>query len=202
MIDIALPPNTLAGRGIGDNKPPLSELLAEELATDKARAEELLTAAREARIESAADAGKVADLLVLLHEHERAVDRARDDRKRPHLTDCRVIDAAFGAIIAPLARARTGPGSLSEMLTEWRSEHGETPLATSIAAVGSRREIKFCIEDIPATLGWLIQHRGGEITQAARTIIGTHLRSLGVDAASDADIPGVSVTIQTRTQVR
>jgi hypothetical protein len=199
-----LPINTLAGRGIGDNSAavPLAEVLRDELATDKARADELLAAAREARIETEADAGKVADLVLLLRDHERAVDRARETRKRPYLADCRIIDAAFGAVTGPLARARTGPGSLSEMLTAWRREHADAAPVATIASIGSRKEISFVIDDLPATIEWLLRNRGNELAQAARTILSAALRSAGVNGAPHLDIPGVRVEIATRAQVR
>jgi hypothetical protein len=50
---LTLPPNSLVGRGIGDNHPPLQEILAEELAADRERAADLLASAKAARIENA-----------------------------------------------------------------------------------------------------------------------------------------------------
>jgi hypothetical protein len=197
----ALPINTLAFRPEpGHNRPLLQEILQEELAGDKARAEELLASAREAKIETADDAAKVADLVLLIRLHERTLDSARDARKRPYAMDARTVDAAYGALIGPLARARTD--SLSKMLDDWRSKNGDVPLATAIAAVGNRREINFCIEDLQVIVGWLLQTRPGEIAQAARTIIGAHLKALGVEHAAEAGIPGISVTIQSKAQVR
>lgn len=197
-----LPINTLAGRGIGDNRPPLAEVLAEELAADRARADELLAAARKARIENAADAGKVADLIALVRDQERSLDRAREARKRPLLTQQRIIEAAYGTVIGPLARARTD--TLAPMLTGWQLEHADTPLATSVAAVGTRREIEFLIEDLPAVVGWLLQNKPGDIAQCARTILGNVVRSCGVDAAErgEVNIPGVSVSVVSKVQVR
>lgn len=197
-----LPINQLVGRGHNSASAPLAEVLSEELAADRARADELLVSASAARITNDAEAGKVADLIVLIREHERTVDRRRDIRKRPFLADCRIIDATFGTITGPLARARTGPGSLSEMLAAWQQEHGGAPLATSIAAVGSRREITFVIEDLPAVIDWLLENRGGEIAQAARTILGSALRSFGVNGAPHLEIPGVTVSVVNKTQVR
>lgn len=194
--------NTLVERGVGDNSAavPLAEVLAEELSVDKARADELLASAAQARIESAADAGKVADLIALIRDAEKALDRDRDVRKRPLLRDQRIIDAAYGAVIGPLARARTDV--LVPMLTAWQQEHDGAAPPTLIAAVGSRRQITFCIEDLPAVVGWLLENRPGDIAQAARTIIGAALRSYGVDAAGIINIPGVSISIAVKTQVR
>lgn len=196
----ALPINTLARRGHNSAAAPLIEVLDEELEPARRRAADLLGAARDAKIADDTDAGKVADLIALIRDHERGVGRVREARKQPFLADCRVIDRAFGSILEPLARARTD--TLSPMLDEWRREHADKPIATAVASVGSRREISFCIEDLPAAVGWLLQSRPGEIAQAARTIIGAALRSRGVNAAPEASIPGVRVEIVTRTQVR
>lgn len=207
-MNAVLPINTLAGRSIGDNsaRVPLTEVLAEELAADMARAEELLAAAAEARITSDAEAAKVADLIVLIRDHERGLDRKHHQRKQQIVRDGRAIDAAFAAIVNPLLRARIGDGGkygLNAMLSAWRETRGwDAPLATSIAAIGYRREISFVIDDLPAALDWLLKNRSNEIAQAARTIIGAALRSIGVDAAAEADIPGVTITITKRTQVR
>ena len=199
MSDVLdLPVNTLADRP-GHNKPPLAELLAEELAGDKARADELIDAANTASITTQGDAEKVADLIALIRAEEKAVDRIREERKAPLLADSRLIDATCGAIIGPLARARA---KLKAMLDEWLPAHTADSIRPAVAQIGSRREIVFVIDDLPAVTAWLVQHRGGEIAQAARTILGKHLRSLGVEHAADAGITGVTVTITTAAQVR
>lgn len=195
-----LPVNTLAGRGHNSGTAPLAEVLAEELDGDKARADELIEAASTAQIKTSGDAAAVTDLIALIRDHERAIDRAREVRKRPFLYRCRVIDTVFGGVTGPLARARLD--TLSPMLTEWQKAHADKPIATSIASVGSRREITFCIEDLPAAVGWLMRERPGEMAQAARTILGTVLRSIGVDMAADTNIPGVRVEVVTKAQVR
>lgn len=199
MNDIALPINTLAGRGIGDNRPPLAEVLAEEQHIYRERADELLASAKSAQITNETEAGKVADLIALLRAWERTIEKARDERKEPYKTAVRTVDTSYGSIVRPLASARE---SLSNMLTAWQQENGAIPLTASIAGVGTRREIAFCIDDLPSAIGWLLQNRPGEIAQAARTIIGATLRSIGVGHAAEAAIPGVVVTIQSKTQVR
>jgi hypothetical protein len=203
MTDVGiLPVNTLAGRGHNSAAVPLAEVLSEELALDKARADELLASAGQARIESAADAGKVADLIALIRDAEKALDRDRDVRKRPLLHEQRVIEAAFGAVIGPLARARTGV--LVPMLTAWQQEHDGAPLPTSIAAVGSRRKPEWVIESLPAVIDWLLNNRPGPLSQAIRTIVGAEVTHAGVDAVERGEvvIPGVSISIAVKTQVR
>ena len=197
-----LPPNSITARSIGDNKPLLQEVLAEELATDRARADELLAVANYARIENATDAGKMADLLVLISDMEKALDRARMERKKPLLHDQRVIEAAFGAVIGPLARARTD--KLQPLFDRWCAEHPDEPLAPSIASVGFRRVPDWVIEDLPAVIDWLLNEHPGPLVQACRTIVGTEIRSAGVDAVErgELDIPGVSISLVMKTQIR
>lgn len=206
MNDASLPINILAVRGIGDNSAavPLSEILAEELAASRARADALLAAAKSARIEIPSDAGKVADLIALIRDTEREIDRAREGRRQPYAEQLRIVDAAFGALLGPLSRARTGPGSLTEMLDAWQREHSDAAVPASVASIGQRRAIEFVIEDFPAVLAWLLETHPGAIAQSVRTILGTVVRAFGVDAVErgDAVIPGVSITLARKTQVR
>jgi hypothetical protein len=197
-----MPINTLARPGHNSGSAPLAEVLSEELSADRERAAELLASAGQARIESATDAGKVADLIALIRDAEKALDRDRDIRKRPLLRDQRIIEAAYGQLIGPLCRARTD--TLAPMLTVWQQAHGDETLPTSIAAVGSRRTPEWVIEDLPAVVGWLLIEHGGPLAQAARTIIGSAIRAAGIDAVERGDvvIPGVSISIAVKTQVR
>jgi hypothetical protein len=199
---LTMPPNTLAGRGIGDNRPPLAEVPRRRACRRQTRAHELLESALNARIENAADAGKVADLIVFLRDTEQSLDRARDARKKPLLRDQRIIETAYGALIGPLARARLD--ILAPMHAAWVKEHPGEQSFASVAAVGSRREISFVIEDLPMLLDWLLKHHGGAVGQAARTILGGELRHAGVDAIErgNVKIPGVSISIVSKTQVR
>lgn len=265
--------NTLtmaADRGVGDNSAavPLAEILADEIATDKARADELVAAARSALIANDDDAAKVATLIGLIRAHEKTLDQARAARKQPFLESGRLVDGAYNAVLGPLTQARGGAdgrGGLGAILTAWerkredearrerwyleaeqRAKEDEAeraraaaeaaraggagavsaeldaiqleeeaarlarqaqtlrpePIRTPVGAVNMRREIAFEVADLRSALGWLVRNRVGEIGQAARTIIGAHLRSMGVDAAGTADIPGVTVTITNRAQVR
>lgn len=189
---------------IGDNsgRVPLAEQIADELAEQRARADELLTEAQAAHVETAYDAGKIADLIVLLRAQERALEIMRDRRKQPLQLDIRIIDAGYGALIAPLARARTGPGSLTERLEGWQRQHPDEAPVPSIAALGTRRAPVFVVEDIPAVIAWLVENRPGELMQAARTIIGTVIRQAGVAAAAELCIAGVAISVETRAQVR
>ena len=129
MSELAV--NTLADRappGIGHNAPPLAEQLAEEIAADKARADELIAVAETARIANDADAEKVTTLVALIRGHEKKLDGDRDARKRPFLESCRVVDAAYGAVIRPLALVRAGTdgrGGLGAMLTAWQRKREE-----------------------------------------------------------------------------
>lgn len=261
-----------AGRGIGDNSgtAPLAELLGEEIAADKARADELIAAAEEAKIANDDDASKVATLIALLRDLEKKLDKAREDRKRPYLESCRTIDAAYGAVIRPLVLRRAGVdgrSGLSGILTIWqrkredearaerarieaeqrrkeeeaeaahraaeeaktkgagsvaaeleairRAEEAEAlarqaetirpdPIRTALGSVNTRREIAFEVTDIRKLLGWMLkQPMKGQVEQAARTIMGAYLKSLGVEAvARGVEIPGLSARVESRAQVR
>jgi hypothetical protein len=65
-----------------------------------------------------------------------------------------------------------------------------------------RREITFTIVDERKAIAWLYKNRRHEMLQAARTILGSVLRSMGVDAAQSAAIPGVKLTIECKALVR
>ena len=138
----------------------------------------------------------------LISDQEKALDRDRTVRKRPLLIEQRLIEAAFGAVIGPLARARTN--TLQPLFDKWCAEHPDETISPSIAAVGSRREISHCIDDLPAVIGWLLIEHGGPLAQAARTILGTVIRSHGVDAVERGEIviPGVSISVTTKPQIR
>lgn len=92
--------------GIGGNDPPLEEVLAEETAGLKERADDLVSAARDrATVTSGDDAGRATLLLAMMREHESAIDAARRARKAPFLISGRVIDRFFGQLAMPLAGA-------------------------------------------------------------------------------------------------
>ncbi|HEX5320604.1 MAG TPA: hypothetical protein VFW46_15680, partial [Stellaceae bacterium] len=116
--------------GIGHNMPPLADVVAEEIAAERRRADELVQAAADSRIENDDDAGKVATLIRMMRDHEKALDRAREERKRPFLESGRIVDAVFGAVLRPLVVARGGAdgrGGLGGMLTAWeRKREDET----------------------------------------------------------------------------
>jgi len=191
-------------RGIGDNSHNISlvEMLVSELADEQKRADELLLQAGAARLETPGDAGKVADLILMLRVLERRLESRRDARKQSYLADMRIIDATFAAMITPLSKARTGEGSLTERLEAWRKENPDILPLTTIASVGSRRKSGLEIDDLEATVAWLLEHRREQLMQAARTIIGPIVRHDGVDAKNPIAIPGVRREIETRAQVR
>jgi hypothetical protein len=192
-------------RGIGDNsdaKAPLAEEIVADLAEEKRRADELLLAVAEASITNATDAGKVADLILMLRILERAIEAKRDKKKQPYQLDMRIVDATFAALITPLTRARTGPGSLTERLKAWTDGHPDEVPITSMAALGARRQPNVWIDDLAATVQWLALHHYEAMLQAARSIIGPLVRQSGVDAAEALDIPGVRVEVKTKQTVR
>jgi hypothetical protein len=191
-------------RRVGDNSDsvPLVEQIAGELAEERKRTDELLIQAAAARLESAVDAGMVGDLILMLRSLERALEDKRDSRKQPYQLEISMIDSSFGALIAPLSRARTGPGSLTEKLDAWQKEHPNEAPATAIAAISSRRRGTFNIDDLKATVAWLVENHPHAMLQAARSIIGPLVRQAGVDRAATTEIPGVRVEIEHRVAVR
>ena len=261
-MTIDLNVNTLADRGIGDNAPPLAELLLEEMAEALALDEELIAAAGESRIAGQDDAVKVTVLVAKIRDQEKVLTAAHEVRKAPFLRDGRLVDRAYNPEIERLRSTRS---ELERMLTAWQraredeariererlaaeqrqreeeaerareaaeaaKANGGSGIAAELAAiraqeeadalgrraetvrpdairtaagsVAMRREITFHIADEKKAVAWLYKHRRSELMQAARTIIGAHLRSMGVDAAQTADIPGVEVTIESKASVR
>lgn len=191
-------------RGIGDNsaRVPLVDQISADLVEEKKRATELLTIAGTAKIRHATDAGKVADLILMMRILERQLEKKRDARKQPFQLDMRVVDSTFAALITQLTTARVGPGSLTEMLDIWKKANPGVMPITTIASVGERRRPQFHINDLAAATAWLVEHHPDQLLAAARTILGPIVRQAGVDDAGTLDIPGVSVDVETRAQVR
>lgn len=90
-------PDTMLA-GIGHNNPPLHELLAEETASLRERAEALTAAAGRAFVEDGETAQRATLLAAQVKAHIKAVDAAREARKAPFLEGERTVDAHFGAI--------------------------------------------------------------------------------------------------------
>jgi hypothetical protein len=193
--------------GIGHNRAPLGEEIAELLAPLRLRQQELLrTAATVERINNPRDAGSVADLIKLIREHEREIDRIREEMKHPYLQACRLIEREFSAVTHPLALARgSGEAGLNGRLARWRRQQPhETPRAmhTDMAIVRDERSLEFRITDLNALVGWLAQGEWrGALEQAARTILGRYLRALGIEVAQNAQVPGVKIQLVKRQRV-
>jgi hypothetical protein len=253
------------------NQPPLEERIEEELALLWPRQAALLERAATAKIASEEDAAKVIDLGQIMRAFEQDTDRQREEMKRPYLQAARLIDAKFGAIIQPVARARAGEdgrSGLRGMLTtytrrveaekqaerdrlqaEQRQREAEAeaarraaenkrtgsegiadelavlqaeeaaaaaqrkadairpdePIRSNLGAARLHREITFKLVDVRKAAGWIIKQHGlkGQLEQAIRTILGKHLRALGVDMVErGVDIPGVEAGIEKVAGVR
>lgn len=78
------------------------------------------------------------------------------------------------------------------------------PIRTQASSIGTRREIGFEITDLPKLLAWaLTQPLRHNVEQAARTIVGSYLRGLGVEAcARGVEIPGLTVEVKNVAAVR
>ncbi|HSR77595.1 MAG TPA: hypothetical protein VLN57_13500 [Xanthobacteraceae bacterium] len=85
------------------NLPPLGELLTEETAGLKTRADELVLDAREhAVVATEDDAERATLLLAMMRGHYDVIDAARQDRKAPYLENGRIVDAHYADLQLPL----------------------------------------------------------------------------------------------------
>lgn len=113
MLDDTLP-------GIGHNSPPLAELLPDETAALKARADELAAAAGRAAVTNEDTAGRATLLAKMMREHLKDIAAARAARKAPYLEAGRTIDAHFAGLAGTLAtqdnRGRVIGGPLAAVL--------------------------------------------------------------------------------------
>lgn len=87
------------------NQPPLTELLVEETAALKARADELIGAAGRAIVKDEETAGRAALLAKMMIEHGKKIETAREERKKPFLDSGRTVDAHFILLRTPLCGA-------------------------------------------------------------------------------------------------
>ena len=122
MSDAATP-------GMGDNNPPLADLLAIALTPFSSRAAQLIEIAETAVIVDDPSATKVVDLSALMAALEKELDAERTERKAPFLEACRVVDGAFNPLIERLTTARLGEeinkrrlGGLRGMLTVYQQK--------------------------------------------------------------------------------
>ena len=79
------------------------------------------------------------------------------------------------------------------------------PVRAQLGTVGAKREIAFTITDLRKVLGWTLKSSlKGQIEASVTTIIGRHLRSLGVASVerSPPNIPGLETRIEKIAQVR
>jgi hypothetical protein len=151
----------------------------------------------------------------------RGLLTAWDDRKRADAEQARLKaerEAAAKKIAADSAREQiekataAGRGVVSAELNALRlqdeAEHARVeaeaiqapPTRGQLGPISRKREIGFDVVDSLVFATWLLQQPGlaGNLLQALRTIAGTHLRSLGVEAvARGVDIPGVVARIET-----
>lgn len=94
--------------GRGHNRAPLDEALEEDLAPQRARAEQLLEIARTAVIIDDVSAAKVVDLVRMLFDLENDLDKDRLKRTKPYRDAQSLINTKVAAIIGPLTLARGG----------------------------------------------------------------------------------------------
>jgi hypothetical protein len=130
--------------GIGHNKPPLGEELVEEVAPLAARQTAMLEVARRAAVVDDESAAKVNDLKIQLKALEDEIKRARDERLRPYLLGCDLINKQYNPLIAGLAAAygnrMTGLSGLLNIYIQKRDAAAEDERRRLAAEARQREE--------------------------------------------------------------
>lgn len=104
---------------IGDNNPPLAELLPVETEALKDRADKLLAGSERAAVTDDETAGKAIELAKMIGDHIKTIDKARVERKEPFLVAGREVDAFFKGLAAPLDEAKV---KVVKMIDGYRAE--------------------------------------------------------------------------------
>lgn len=99
----AIAADDTARHGIGGNDPPLAEILVEEVAPLKERAQALAEGVGRALITDGDSAKRGTLLAGQIKTHLDKIDEARVTRKAPYLEGVRAVDGAFGALTGMLA---------------------------------------------------------------------------------------------------
>lgn len=78
------------------------------------------------------------------------------------------------------------------------------PVRANLGTVGSARQIAFTVTDIRKAVAWILRSTlKGQLEEAVKTIVGRHLRALGVAQVEHGiDLPGVEAKIERVAQVR
>lgn len=126
-------------------------------------------------------------------QHRREAEAAEAAKKAEE-----AATAGRGRVSAELdaAKAREAAEQAQRRADAVRPE----PLRSHLGAVSRRRDIKFDITDLGAAVAWLIDQPGhrNNVEQAVRTMVGSYLRSLGIDAvAKGVVIPGIDARVET-----
>ena len=146
----------------------------------------------------------------IMNFHDRQEAEAAAERERLQAEQRAREEAAAAARRTADEKKAGGTGTISDELEAAAAQDAAdlaatragavrpAPIRAPLAQVNSRREIEFKLTDSRKALGWLLKNRRTAIEQAARTILGAHLRSIGVDALErdGADIPGIEVSIR------
>lgn len=119
-------------------------------------------------------------------------------------------EAAAARAAAEEAKAKGSSGVAAELTALHAEEEADRlgrraevlrpePIRSHLGQVNRRRDIKFDIADLRALLGWMIKQPGlrNKVEQTVRTIMGAHLRGLGVEAVErGVIIPGATVSVE------
>jgi hypothetical protein len=102
--------------GRGHNRPPLGEALDEELASRRARADQLIQTNKGAKIIDEESAAKMVDVTRMMTELRDDTDKARLARSQPYRDAWHLINNSYDAIKHRLA---TEIAAANAMLTKW-----------------------------------------------------------------------------------
>lgn len=150
--------------------------------------------------------------MLTAYEHRRETEAAAERARQE--TEARRLQ-----MLAEAARrtAEQDHTLLSEEAAELAQEAAEAaerraatirpePIRSHLGTVGQRREIGFGITDLGKCVRWMSAGSNplrSHLEQAVRTILGKHLRGLGVAAVeAGVEIPGISTAVVTQAQVR
>ncbi len=128
-----LPPRT-------HNQPPLDDVLPEESAELRQRAELLVSRAEKAIATETAQASTL--LAGMMQEHMALLDKTRDERMRPYLNATRTVNAHYNAIIGTIATLDAKGKVVGGPLFKVRSSLDEYRRKQEAAAEEERRRLE------------------------------------------------------------
>ncbi len=178
---------------LGHNAPPLAEALPLETEDLRARADRLLEASKKAAITDADTAKQAVELVKMIGEHVKEVEKARTTRKAPVLAAGKEIDGHFKVITEPLVSAKT---AVTDLIDAYRKASGADQVRSEYGAVAHDKP-GFMTEvvDARAFVEWLFVNDLAGLS-VALTFEAARIAKGGITP------PGVTVTAIHKTAVR